>query len=741
MKKYLIAFMTATLVFFLVSSMHAAGKPGDAYSLHVGSYSSGEKAAEQVRILKNKGHDAFSAKPEGKDGRWRVFVGRYAGAGEAEREGSKLEKKKDIRFFAVRNIASADLQQDSSGGKNGATATKASPAPEPPAAAIRADKPSHPQIRIVSTTPEKPVQKKKTPLHAFAEKTAAASSGDSATEGLPQPEPFKFQPFDKTKESTDGRNPNVPEDEALYAEAVALYRKGQYSKAVDKFRSYIDQFAGNPRSKSSFFWIAECHSQMQDTKKSDDAFQEALKRWPDYRDIPREILISLGFHFFRQGSYDHVVGTFSYYINIYPDDPFRKEMSYLIARSLTEMQQYEPALKAFSAVIERYPDTKEATESSIIMANIGVKNPKLKLPAYMAGVQYYKDPVATYDTVLSKNLPSQEMAERILFQKAHALYQGKRFQDAFQASIVQLKRFPNGKCKDAGLAQLKAITEHLVDEDYRNGDYLRVADTYFRAYEGAWVKTVDFGTGFRITDSLRRIGLYRDARRVADHLILVEKDGRHRNSLLVMMADVNVRERHYDEAERIVTELSKEAASLGRDDRTALRRIQGDLYLKKGLYQKAAASYIDVAAEGMGDTALLHRNYGMALRFSDACPSALQQFQLAIRQSEKENTGNSQVLQDSLAGVGDCYLGTRKYPEAVTAYKQAVESAKSGAQNPWTLYNLGKGYVEMNNLPEANRVFSELKVRTGDDFWNKTIDYTLSDAAWTEKYRKYLSKK
>jgi len=47
----------------------------------------------------------------------------------------------------------------------------------------------------------------------------------------------------------------------------------------------------------------------------------------------------------------------------------------------------------------------------------------------------------------------------------------------------------------------------------------------------------------------------------------------------------------------------------------------------------------------------------------------------------------------------------------------------------------------MNNLAEANRVFSELKVRTGDDFWNKTIDYTLSEAAWTEKYRKYLPAK
>ncbi|MCK7515792.1 MAG: tetratricopeptide repeat protein [Desulfobacterales bacterium] len=517
--------------------------------------------------------------------------------------------------------------------------------------------------------------------------------------------------------------------------------KGRYPKAVDTFRSYIQQYAGKPRSKASFFWIAECHSQMQDPKKADEAFREALKRWPDYRDVPREALVSLGFHFFRQGAHDQLIGAFSYYVNIYPEDPFRKEMLYLIARSLTEMQQYEPALKVFSTVIEKYPDTKEATESAIIMANIGVKSPGLRLPAYMTGTQYYRDPAATYDMVLSKQLPSLEITERILFQKAYALLQEKLYRQAFQASLAQLKRFPNGRCKDAGLATLKAATERLVDEDYGKADYLRVADTYLTAYEGAWVKTIDFGTGIKIADSLRQIGLYRETRRVAEHLLMIEKDGRNRRVLLVMVADVSIRERHYDEAERIVTELAKETATLGRDERLALRRLQGISTSRKASSRRRPPPTRRWRARARPTRP--HCTATTGLPFASAMPARrpCSNSSFAIRQSEKNKAGNSQVLQDSLAGVGDCYLKTRKYLEAVTAYRQAVESAQSGAQNPWTLYNLGKGYVEMKNLTEANRVFSELKVRTGDDFWNKTIDYTLSDAAWTEKYQKYLPAK
>ncbi len=739
MKKRLIACLLFVLVFAFVPTASPAEKSGGAYSLHVGSYAGAEKAAEQVKLLKSKGCDAYSLNPDGSDGRHRVYVGRYAGPEEAAREGAKLEQKKIIRFFAVRKIQAAGAPKSPVTPRE--SAAPAAPAPQAPKASHLRDTKIHPQVKIETAAPETSRPGKKPPLYASKLQSAM---GDSVTAGLPEPEHFKFQPFDagaSDRPSEGKTGGGLAEDEALYAEAVELYRKGKYSTAIDSFRSYIRQFAGGPRSKSCFYWIAECHSQMQDPKKADEAFGEAVRRWPDYRDIPRETLVSLGFHYFRQGAFDSVIGVFSYYINLYPQDPFRKEMSYLIARSLTEMQQYDAALRAFSGVIEKYPDTKEATESAVIMANIGVKTPGLKLPAHMAGAEHYRDPVATYDRVLERDLPSLELTERILFQKAYALYQRKQYREAFLASFTQLRRFPNGRCRDAGLQTLKGSTELLVHEDYARGDYLRVADTFLSAYEGAWVKSVDFETGYRIADSLRRVGLYREAHRVADHILMTERDARNRNALLVIAADVNYRERHYDEAERLVTELSRQAAMLDREDRQALQRLQGDLYMRKGQYPKAAASYAEIAGAGVADEAALHRSYGIALRFSEACPSALQQFQLAIRQAEKNKAANSQILQDSLAGVGDCHLQTRKYTEAVAAYKQAVETAQGGSQNPWTLYHLGKGYVEMRNLNEANRVFSELKVRTGDDFWNKTIDYTLSEAAWTEKYRKYLPAK
>jgi len=131
MKKLPIACLA--LILFLAAVSHAApaGKGEVVYSLHVGSYADAEKAAEQVKRLQGKGCDAFSVKPDGRDGKVRVHVGRWADAQEAAREGAKLEQKKIIRFFAVRAVGAAEARERA-------------PARREPAAARRGRKPPTP---------------------------------------------------------------------------------------------------------------------------------------------------------------------------------------------------------------------------------------------------------------------------------------------------------------------------------------------------------------------------------------------------------------------------------------------------------------------------------------------------------------------------------------------------------------------------------------------------------------------
>lgn len=72
-------------------------------------------------------------------------------------------------------------------------------------------------------------------------------------------------------------------------------------------------------------------------------------------------------------------------------------------------------------------------------------------------------------------------------------------------------------------------------------------------------------------------------------------------------------------------------------------------------------------------------------------------------------------------------------------YRYSLDLNAKRVPNLWDLYNMGRSYSGTGNAQEANKVFAELKVKSGDDFWSKAIEYSLQDSAWTEKYQNYVN--
>jgi tetratricopeptide (TPR) repeat protein len=528
--------------------------------------------------------------------------------------------------------------------------------------------------------------------------------------------------------------------EGLFNIGVSLYRVGRFTKAVDHFNQYLSKYPKGEYVKASYYWIADCYTQMQDLKTADQWYRDAIEKWPDYTDLPKDHLVSLGFHHFRGAGFGEVVEVFSFFMSVYPEDRFRKDVLYLIGRSLTEMNQYKGALKIFSLLIERYPDSNEAMEGAVIMANIGVKQPGLKLPVFMAGQQYCRDPIGAYNALMAKN-PKGEMEEGILFQKSYALWKMKRYREAFETYIALVRRHPEGKYKDAGMEHLQVTVDYLIDECYTKGDYLGVADVYYEAYDKGMIKNYDFRTGFRIADSLKRVGLYGDSFRVFEEVLRMTADLRDKHNILMAMAEINTKSGKYDEAESLLQKVLNETSARDRRVIAGVRKLMADVYYRKGASQKAAAAYSEVIKSGQDveDMAVLYRNYANALRDSNACPTAIPNYQLAIKNCDRKNQAHRAVLMDSYAGLADCHIRDRKYAEALSLYRYSLDLSTEGAPNLWDLYNMGRTYSGMGNAQEANKVFAELKVKSGDDFWSKAIEYSLQDSAWTGKYQNYLN--
>jgi hypothetical protein len=67
-----------------------------------------------------------------------------------------------------------------------------------------------------------------------------------------------------------------------------------------------------------------------------------------------------------------------------------------------------------------------------------------------------------------------------------------------------------------------------------------------------------------------------------------------------------------------------------------------------------------------------------------------------------------------------------------------LDHVREGAQTPWAIFNIGRGYMNLGNSHMAEKSFSSLKGEGEDEFWSNLVDYCIYDKSWTEKHGKYL---
>ncbi|MBW2673120.1 MAG: tetratricopeptide repeat protein, partial [Deltaproteobacteria bacterium] len=263
---------------------------------------------------------------------------------------------------------------------------------------------------------------------------------------------------------------NYPESdytpESLYMVGTISYETKRFAEAIDIFKEYIQRFPDGNHVRDAYFGVGDCYSQMRQFNDADAWYDNALKKWPALEDIPGDTLRKLGTHRFQTGRYDDALEVFFAYLNLFPDGDHPKDALYAIARSFEKTGQMHPALKALSLVIERYPGSREARESALIMANIGVDNPGIPVPTYIfAGMNCYKNPIEAY-SAMEGNLSDPEMEEEVIFRKEAALIKRKRYREAFDAGRLLLASFPRGEHREAGEKNLIVAAGHLIDEHY-----------------------------------------------------------------------------------------------------------------------------------------------------------------------------------------------------------------------------------------------------------------------------------
>lgn len=534
--------------------------------------------------------------------------------------------------------------------------------------------------------------------------------------------------------------------EATFKIAKMYYRMRKFNRAIEQFKEYIKKFPSHEYVKDAYFCIGDCYSQLRQFNDANDWYGKALKKWPSLEKVSKTNIFHLGTFYLDTERYVQALKTFSALLNMFPEEKYSKEVINNLARSFIGANQVSLGLKILSFVIRNYPKSKEAYESAVIMADIEIINSKTRKPIVVdIGTLNSTIKVPAYNSICDDIISTArdiKLDDEIPFLKGYALLKEGSYKQSFDIYHSLLGQFIYESYGEASEKCLILSASYLINEYHSKNDHIAVCDLYFKSYKYGLFKYGDFNTLLKIGNNLKDIGLLTCAVEHFRKMIDPFKEHEKIKDILLDIAKIDYERGNYDEAERELKTLLTNQSHTNKKILINAKKLLGDVYYRKGLFENAACLYSEVLgfADEVECVADVYRNYANSLRQRGLYSSAFINYKRAVKlyKDKEGQTYPSPVMIDSYEGLGDYFYNEGRYQTAISMYEQSVNHNQESAQRPWTIFNIGRGYLNLGNRAMAEKSFSSLKGEKENEFWSKLIDYCVYDNAWTERQGKYL---
>ena len=527
--------------------------------------------------------------------------------------------------------------------------------------------------------------------------------------------------------------PYVPE--AYYNIGEIYYTDGKYNQASESLIRYLMKYRGGVNAKKSFYLTAHSFYKAKQSANAEIWFREAQKKWPSVAVMPKELVLDYGFHKISLRRYDEAIHAFSVYANLYPDDEKIKEVLMLLASAYRQAGQLSPALAVYDRIIEKYPDTKEANQSMLAMASMGIEKPGLKVFRFLNHIHYFKDPMDTYDTLIMKNAKG-EIGEEAMLQKAAALInkeQGRRAADVY---LDFLRQYPQSKRVADAAQGLKTASGALIDEYYAKKDYLAVAYVYFKSYGAVSLQADEYPQVNKIALSLKEMGFMDDYLSILKRYLKVAGNESIINQVWLDISEGMIIQGKYDDALKNLSALAEKPSIKKSKMMAEIQKNLAEISYRKQQYEQAVVNYGAAVRSGQefADPGALYSKYARSLNERKDNVQALQYYLTAVKYMDEETpkkAGAGIVYKE----IGDLYLKSSNLAGGLDMYNKALAYTTDKELKLWSQFLVGETYLKMRNEDQAQNIFAQIRVASGPEgFWTKVVDFYTADSKWWEKY-------
>lgn len=511
---------------------------------------------------------------------------------------------------------------------------------------------------------------------------------------------------------------------ARYLRGKAYHGLHRYDMAVEELEEYMGLNVDGSLDRAALLILAESYSHEERYKEADETFEKLVQLWSGLEAMPPGNLLALGSHYLRSGELEKGLEVFLVWFNLYPDSPEAAEVLHGSGRILASMGQVSASLALLRLVVERFPESRQARESKIIMADLGLRYPGRSLPQYIFdGMIYYLDPIRAYDDVLAVTT-ERDKRDELIFMKTEALMQLRRYKEAFETAGLLQSLSPWGPYRRENRQNLLEIAAYLINDHYVEGDYLAAADVFIKVHRQGFAGSSDDETLLRAGKSLAMLGLWETAAQVFEDL--AARRGRTRVVALAELARIDMERGEYGNAWSRAEKALEAAEEENTSPAPQAFEILATLAFREQDYESAAFYYAE-AAKGFPPSAERVEamvKEGRSLRAMGNHEKALVRYREALESARKTGIPeDDSLILSALEGIAECHHLTGRYEESIPLYLGILEGGKDGSDALWILYRLGQAYAYCGKFEESIKMADAMNSRAGDSFWRGVAEY------------------
>lgn len=528
--------------------------------------------------------------------------------------------------------------------------------------------------------------------------------------------------------------------EALFNTGKLEFNRGHYEKAIQILNRFMKENPDNRLESEAIYKIAESYFQLKDFKQSKLFFDRARSINPSYPQEDPELMYHMGEAYFENQLFQTARSIFEDLLEKFPEESFSQLVALRIGDFLRAENKEESAVRAYQKAIRSYPNGA-GLEGRLRIANIYANRPK---------DDEHNKALKLYDEIIEK-YPLSEQYEEALLRKGltlslfghhdKAIAVLEKFEQEFPKNLYVVNRVIYDRIMENIFSQMA--------KHYWNKEYFELLSVMEKHREKYFQPIPANSPLLMMADSSSKLGLIKETQELYD-MILQKQNTPHHPLALMEQGKALMRTFQYPEAQKkyenfLMTYPSDQYAP-------QVWKLLGDTYVKskqvdKGIlaYRKIIQMYknsidpyeselVPLTYHSLG---VLYQELG---RYEDALLALKQVIRTFNHPIEDKNV--LPYVKETFYLIGDLLYEMNQSPEALKAYKTALQLYPESEKAPWARYQTGQIYWKDGDKDKAIQVFDQLVKESEnqpDALWGQLAKESQKDLLNELRYDKYLN--